>query len=203
MSTPEGRTQALAAAIAAIEAELAELDSRQANLERRRAELREKATEAFPEDGAVGASQNVGSSVLDPRGKVALFRGLFRGREDVFPRLWVNAVLRTSTTASGPTSTSRRSSTPLSALIAFPERKPLKPYETRSSRSCSTNFPAHFHPFSTTLFNFLKRLNGFLQDSAGSESNLSGIDTNTRHSVWNPQVSFRFFRRIERSRLFV
>lgn len=91
MSTPEGRTQTLAAAIAAIEAELAELDSRRANLERRRAELREKATEAFPEYGAVGASQNVGSSALDPRGKIALFRSLFRGREDVFPRLWANA----------------------------------------------------------------------------------------------------------------
>jgi len=30
------------------------------------------------------------SGQLDSAGKVALFRSLFRGREDVFPKLWVN-----------------------------------------------------------------------------------------------------------------
>ncbi|HMM36589.1 MAG TPA: restriction endonuclease subunit R, partial [Thermoanaerobaculia bacterium] len=90
MSTPEGRSQALTAALAAIEAELAELNSRRAELERRRAELREEAGRTVPENGPVGAATSVGSSSLDARGKVALFRSLFRGREDVFPRLWVN-----------------------------------------------------------------------------------------------------------------
>lgn len=73
MSTTEGRSRALTAAIAAIEAELAELDARREELERRRAALREEAGRTFSESGSVGAAGNVGRSALDARGKVAHF----------------------------------------------------------------------------------------------------------------------------------
>ncbi len=45
-------------------------------------------------DSAAGqspAATPLAEAGLDAAGKVALFRSLFRGREDVFPRLWVNA----------------------------------------------------------------------------------------------------------------
>ena len=53
------------------------------------------------------------------------------------------------------------------------------------------------HQFPPRISNLLKGLNGFLRDPAGSASRFFESDSNTEHSVRNPQVSFRFLRQIE------
>ena len=76
--------------IAASEARLAELDGERTLVEKRLEELRD--------DLASGESPILELPVLDPgrapgskREKVALFRSLFSGRTDVFPKLWRNS----------------------------------------------------------------------------------------------------------------
>ncbi len=76
--------------IAAAEARLAELDSERTRVQNRLEELRN--------DLASGESPILELPVLDPgrapgskREKVALFRSLFSGRTDVFPKLWRNS----------------------------------------------------------------------------------------------------------------
>ena len=58
------------------------------------------------------------------------------------------------------------------------------------------------HQFPPRSLNLLKELNGFLRDSAASASKLSGIGTNTEHSVRNPPVPFWFLRQIATSNAF-
>ena len=71
--------------VIAIRTRLAKLDSERADLEARLAGLL-VAQEA--ESRAIGAPV---TSASPPAAKIALFRSLFRGREDVFPRRWENA----------------------------------------------------------------------------------------------------------------
>lgn len=75
--------------IAAIQARLAVLDAEKATLQARLEDLVRRKREpvlapaAFPvEEPVTGASP--------PAAKIALFRDLFRGRDDVFPRRWSN-----------------------------------------------------------------------------------------------------------------
>ena len=73
---------------ARIRARLAGLAEERASLEARLAEL-EADRPATPDEGAV-----IGPPVTDrspPKAKIALFRSLFAGREDAFPRRWENA----------------------------------------------------------------------------------------------------------------
>ncbi len=76
----------LGAAIAAVEARLRELDSERGAAARELAELlarRERAISAgSEEDGEARAAS------WTPQRKLVLFAGLFRGREEVFPRRW-------------------------------------------------------------------------------------------------------------------
>ncbi|MBI4564842.1 MAG: DEAD/DEAH box helicase family protein [Planctomycetes bacterium] len=71
-----------------------------AHLERQQAEARNQLHALkgqFPSTGAVPESQVVALAcaqappLMTPTQKVALFKGLFRGRDDVFPKLWVNS----------------------------------------------------------------------------------------------------------------
>jgi hypothetical protein len=82
--------------LARMEARLAELDAERDRLRRRVDELRSRLS-APPPDGARADSvpptpQQTGPpDFLGPAQKLALFRELFRGRSDVFPKRWVNA----------------------------------------------------------------------------------------------------------------
>ena len=79
------------AAIAAAEAELAELDARRDALHRHLETLQKTSGSGELHIGSAPAQSGAGStSSLDAPAKVALFRSLFRGRADVFPRLWTN-----------------------------------------------------------------------------------------------------------------
>jgi hypothetical protein len=86
--------------LARMEARLAELDAERDRLRRRVDELRSRLS-APPPDGARGDSvpptpQQTGPpDFLGPAEKLALFRELFRGRSDVFPKRWVNARKKT------------------------------------------------------------------------------------------------------------
>lgn len=74
--------------IAATEAELAELNTRWAELQTRVAELqREKAASPQPTAASgINDSRPTVTSQSSQEEKIALFRSLFRGREDVYPR---------------------------------------------------------------------------------------------------------------------
>ena len=71
---------------AAIRKRLAALHAERAALEARLAELGTDATDHIP---SLDAAPVTASS--SPGEKIALFRSLFRGREDVFPKRWTNA----------------------------------------------------------------------------------------------------------------
>ena len=73
--------------IAREEARLADLE-RQAEQARRRLDVLRSQRQLASSTPDV---QHVEASSLTPAEKVALFRQLFRGRADVFPKLWVNA----------------------------------------------------------------------------------------------------------------
>jgi hypothetical protein len=82
---PELPEQCLADAIAREEARLAELE-RQVELTRHRLTvLREQRPPSPP------VAPTAPNGLLAPAEKVSLFRSLFRGRADVFPKLWVNS----------------------------------------------------------------------------------------------------------------
>lgn len=79
------RLATLAEAIALEESRLARLDAeRTASLAR----LEELRVELSAVNAGLVPSQE--SSKLSPREKIALLRSLFRGREDVFPKLWIS-----------------------------------------------------------------------------------------------------------------
>ena len=89
--TSEGdQKERLRAAIAAEEAGLADLEVRRATFERNLEALRQDliraesiTTRRHPPEPPRA------SGPLDAAAKVALFGSLFRGREDIFPRLWI------------------------------------------------------------------------------------------------------------------
>lgn len=91
MSDNEEQRRGLLASIDALENELRELRDRTdrvaALLESARRQLRG----LDPAAGRPRAATPPPEAGLDAVGKVTFFRSLFRGREDVFPRLWVNA----------------------------------------------------------------------------------------------------------------
>ena len=73
------------------ETRLAELDTERAATERRLSELQAKLAEIEPS----AAGSPVPSPAQPPRSKnekLALFRTLFAGRADVFPRLWLMSI---------------------------------------------------------------------------------------------------------------
>ena len=76
--------------------EIADLQMRLADLDRERAEVLAalKQLEAAAKAHATiaqGAGDIARRAVLSNSDKVALFRSLFKGREDVFPRRWENS----------------------------------------------------------------------------------------------------------------
>ena len=90
--TSEGdQKERLRAAIAAEEAGLADLEVRRATFERNLEALRQDLLRAESITTRRHPPEPLrASGPLDAAAKVALFRSLFRGREDIFPRLWVN-----------------------------------------------------------------------------------------------------------------
>jgi superfamily II DNA or RNA helicase len=99
MSEP-GR-EALREELAGEEARLLELDEKRNRVRRRISDLRANLLERTPDGSgkAIAASapgQTAQAVTLDSTGKLALFRKLFRGRPDVFPRRWVNVRKKTN-----------------------------------------------------------------------------------------------------------
>ena len=90
MAREMDRRCALAEQIAAEERRLAELDANARTATARLADLRREleVCEPAPRSDVVA---NVGQVPTTPAEKIALFRNLFRGRTDVFPRRWENA----------------------------------------------------------------------------------------------------------------
>lgn len=74
---------------------IAEQENLLADLERQQAEVRTELSTLKAQlrpTGLVSEPSAVPAAVpMTPAGKVALFRRLFRGRDDIFPKLWVNA----------------------------------------------------------------------------------------------------------------
>lgn len=92
MTTEENRPKSPRAEIAAVEAELSDLEIRRKAAEERLETLREETRQGELAPPCETASrERRASTKLDAPGKIALFQSLFRGREDVFPKLWVNA----------------------------------------------------------------------------------------------------------------
>lgn len=80
-----------------LQAELARAEARLAALGREQAEVRacvdgiRRALAALAGSDGPTALDSSSTGLATPAAKIALFRSLFRGRADVFPRLWVNA----------------------------------------------------------------------------------------------------------------
>lgn len=81
---PDVAQSALAEAIAREEARLAELEAATEQARRRVSLLREQ------HRGSVPVAKPPTAPPMASGEKIALFRSLFRGRTDVFPKLWVN-----------------------------------------------------------------------------------------------------------------
>jgi len=77
-------------ALAEQEAQVARLDHELAEARARLAELRETHPSSNGSHPPAVASFSRRSSRLSVREKVVLFRALFHGREDVYPRFWHN-----------------------------------------------------------------------------------------------------------------
>jgi superfamily II DNA or RNA helicase len=90
MKVRVNRREALNTAIEAAKADLADLGRRRDVLEKKIDALREALRAEDGEDLASLATA-APTARLDAREKVALFRSFFRGREDVFPKLWANS----------------------------------------------------------------------------------------------------------------
>ncbi len=93
--TIQGEKPSLLRQIAAAEAEFAELKEREkkliARLQSLRAEFTTQRVSVDSDAAPGGAETQVGNAPpLSPEQKVDLFRRLFRGRTDVYPKLWVN-----------------------------------------------------------------------------------------------------------------
>jgi superfamily II DNA or RNA helicase len=71
--------------IAEIESRLAELDNERASLDERLKSLQAKLREALSNN-----PKKTVQVVLSPEEKIHVFRDLFRGREDVYPKLWTS-----------------------------------------------------------------------------------------------------------------
>jgi hypothetical protein len=71
-------------AIRHVEAQLAQLDEESHVISERLQQLRTQLT------ALEAATSSVESSSLSSDEKISLFRSLFKGREDVFPRLWIS-----------------------------------------------------------------------------------------------------------------
>ena len=91
MPDHEEQRRWLLASIDALENELRELRDRTDRVTATLASARRQLSGLSPRPGGPRAMTLPAEAGLDAAGKVALFRSLFRGREDVFPRLWVNA----------------------------------------------------------------------------------------------------------------
>jgi superfamily II DNA or RNA helicase len=90
MTIPGGQRAALRIAIEAAEANIADLGRRRTSLEKQVDALREALRAEDDDEARTVVATTAPSAFLDAHGKVALFRSFFRGREDVFPRLWAN-----------------------------------------------------------------------------------------------------------------
>ncbi len=78
--------------IAAAERELSDLQAQQQRIETHLSTLRERyKSTAEPLTGIPPASPARSSSNLSPNQKVKLYRNLFRGRDDVYPRMWISS----------------------------------------------------------------------------------------------------------------
>jgi hypothetical protein len=84
------RRAALTIAIEAAEAEIADLGRRRAALEKQVDVLRNDLRAEDDSDGHTVVTTPAPDGRLNAQEKVALFRSLFHGREDVFPKFWVS-----------------------------------------------------------------------------------------------------------------
>lgn len=87
----EDERRSIESALAEQEARIARLDRELVEARRRLAELRETQPSYAVRRSPAEISPTRKSSRLSVREKVVLFRALFRGREDVYPRFWHNA----------------------------------------------------------------------------------------------------------------
>jgi superfamily II DNA or RNA helicase len=83
-------TDSLGAEIADLERRLADLDRERAGILAALEQIREKAAAKPQPPVAQAADETSVSTALSNSDKIALFRSLFRSREDVFPRRWEN-----------------------------------------------------------------------------------------------------------------
>lgn len=90
MSARGHRRAALTTAIEAAEADIADLGRRRAALEKQVEVLREALRAEDDSKSRTVVATPAPSGRLDAQEKVGLFRSLFRGREDVFPKLWAS-----------------------------------------------------------------------------------------------------------------
>jgi len=86
-----GRAKEIAREIAEERRRLTDLRSEIARREERVEALQRELAESGEHVGGRVSEGNASSSAYDRKEKVKLFRSLFRGREDVFPRLWENS----------------------------------------------------------------------------------------------------------------
>jgi superfamily II DNA or RNA helicase len=90
MNIPGDQRAALTTAIEAAETDIADLGRRRTALEKHVDALREALRAEDDDEARTVVATTAPSACLDAQGKVALFRSLFHGREDIFPRLWAN-----------------------------------------------------------------------------------------------------------------
>lgn len=93
MKESKSRKEELQSEIAATERRIGELRSEIAEQSERLAALRQELSALAPGQISIPIAMTVPPSMVTPASnaeKVALFRSLFRGREDVFPRRWEN-----------------------------------------------------------------------------------------------------------------
>ncbi len=87
----KSKDEALRQQIAHAEKELSDLESRRNETVKRVQILRDQLAVVTARSDS-GLSSNLGSNVTETaREKIALFRKLFRGRKDVYPKLWTNS----------------------------------------------------------------------------------------------------------------
>ena len=93
MSKEKSYRQKVLSELLEVEKQLAELHSKQKKIEKIIQSLKDRLEhegEKNQQPFTLGINNGENATVFSPDEKVTLFQNLFRGREDVYPKLWVN-----------------------------------------------------------------------------------------------------------------